>query len=125
MGLIDNIRGLFSSSRNNETAQPQVDEEYEKLRLANKIVNLVSNIKRINSFDSSIWNLSNVSTYDLQHKSLSELQALNSTLENRLLELSKKQQTTDRTRESLEAAKWTGRKPENMTDHDFDRFQRE
>ena len=46
------------------------------------------------------------------------------TLGNRILELSKKQQTTDRTRESLEAAKWTGRKPENMTDHDFDRFQR-
>ena len=125
MGLIDNIRGLFSSSRNNETAHPQVDEEYEKLRLANKIVNLVSNIKRINSFDSSIWNLSNISTYELNNRSLDDLKHLQSSLEIRLSQLTKQRQTGNEQKESLEESKWTGQKPKDMSNHDFDRLQRE
>ena len=60
MGLIDNLKGHFSGSKN---IQPvQVNDEYEKARLREQIVDLVNKIKRINSFDSSIWNLSNVST---------------------------------------------------------------
>ena len=124
MGLMDNIRGFFSGSKNNQTAQPQINEDYEKSRLADRIVDLVSRIKRINSFDSSVWNLSNVSSYDLKRKSLDELQRLNSTLENRLSELNKQRQTSDPKRESLEAAKWNGQKPKDMSELDFDRFQR-
>ncbi len=124
MGLMDNIRGFFSGSKNSQTAQPQIDEEYEKSRLADRIVDLVDKIKRINSFDSSVWNLSNTSSYDLRRKSLSELQRLNSTLENRLSELDRQKHTSSSKRESLEASKWTGQKPENISDLDFDRFQR-
>ena len=122
MGLLDNIRGFFSSSKN---AQPmQLDDENEKQRLAEKIVNLVDKIKKVNSFDSSIWNLSNISSYELKSKSLDELRRLNSSLENRLVELDRKSQSTSSSRESLEASKWTGQKPQNMTNKEFDRFQR-
>ena len=42
MGLLSNIRGFFSSSKN---AQPmQLDDENEKQRLAEKIVNLIGKI---------------------------------------------------------------------------------
>lgn len=124
MGLMNNIRGFFSSSKNTQTTQPQVNEEYEKSKLADRIVDLVGKIKRINSFDSSVWNLSNVSSYELKRKSLDELQRLNSSLENRLLELDRQNQRSNLSRESLEASKWTGQKPKNMSDYDFDRFQR-
>ncbi len=123
MGLMDNIRGFFSGSKNNKTVQ--VDDEYAKSRLAEKIIDLVNEIKRINSLDSSIWNLSNVSSYELSRRnSLSELQRINSVLENRLLQLNKQRQTRSPERESLEASKWTGQKPKNMSELDFDRFQR-
>lgn len=125
MGFINNIRNLFSGSKNPKTAQPQIDEEYEKLKLANRIIDLVNKIKRINSFDKSIWNLSNVFSYELQRKSLSELQALNSSLENRLLELNKQNKNSNSNRESLESSKWTGQKPKDMSNYDFDRFQRD
>ena len=122
MGLLSNIRGFFSSSKN---AQPmQLDDENEKQRLAEKIVNLIGKIKKVNSFDSSIWNLSNISSYELKSKSLDELKRLNSSLENRLAELDRRSQSTSSSRESLEASKWTGQKPQNMTNKDFDRFQR-
>ncbi len=124
MGLMDNIRGFFSGSKNTQTSQPQIDEEYEKSRLADRIVDLIGKIKRINSFDSSVWNLSNVSSYDLRRKSLDELQRLNSSLANRLSELDRQSQRRDQNRESLEASKWTGQKPKHMSDLDFDRFQR-
>ena len=124
MGLMNNIRGFFSGSKNTQISQPLIDEEYEKSRLANRIVDLIGRIKRINSFDSSVWNLSNVSSYNLRRKSLDELQRLNSSLENRLLELDSQSQRRDPNRESLEASKWTGQKPKHMSELDFDRFQR-
>lgn len=124
MGLMDNIRRLFSGSRNNQPTQPQVNEDYEKSRLADRIVDLVGRIKRINSFDSSVWNLSNVSSYELKRKSLDELQRLNSSLENRLSELNRQNQRNNPRAEELEASKWTGQKPQNMSELDFDRFQR-
>lgn len=124
MGLMDNIRGLFSGSRNNQPTQPQANEDYEKSRLADRIVDLVGRIKRINSFDSSVWNLSNVSSYELKRKSLDELQRLNASLESRLSELSRQNQRRNPRAEELEASKWTGQKPQNMSDYDFDRFQR-
>lgn len=124
MGLMDNIRGFFSGSKNTQASQSQINEKYEKSRLADKIVDLIGRIKRINSFDSSIWNLSNISSYELKRKSLDELQRLNSSLENRLAELNKQNQQASPIRESLEASKWTGQKPKYMSDLDFDRFQR-
>lgn len=124
MGLMNNIREFFSGSKNTQTSQPVIDEEYEKSRLANRIVDLIGRIKRINSFDSSVWNLSNVSSYELRRKSLDELQRLNSSLENRLSELDRQSQRRDPSRESLEASKWTGQKPKHMSELDFDRFQR-
>lgn len=124
MGLIDNIRGFFSGSKDTQASQLQTNDEYEKSRLAERIVDLVTRIKRINSFDRSVWNLSNISSYELKRKSLYELQRINSNLENRLAELDKQDQQGSPRRESLEASKWTGQKPKNMSDHDFDRFQR-
>ncbi len=124
MGLMDNIRGFFSGSKNNQPSQPQINEEYEKSRLANRIVDLVNSIKRINSFDSSVWNLSNVSSYTLKSKSLDELQKLNDSLERRLSDLTRQSQRKNTKAEELEASKWTGQKPQNMSNHDFDRFQK-
>lgn len=124
MGLIDNIRGFFSGSNNMQTEPTKLNDDYEKSILAEKIVDLVNKIQRINSFDNSIWNLSNVSSYELKRKSLNELQRLNSSLENRLTELNKQKQQQNPEREALEASKWTGQKPKHMSDLDFDRFQR-
>ena len=126
MGLIGNIRGFLLGSRDTQAAKVQENDEYEKLTLAERIVGLVYKIKTINTFDSSIWNLSNVSIYDLQRRSLEELQRLNSSLENRLVELhkQKEREKSNPQREALEASKWTGKKPEYMSDKDFDRFQR-
>ena len=122
MGLLSNIRGFFSSSKN---AQPmQLDDENEKQRLAEKIVNLIGKIKKVNSFDSNIWNLSNISSYELKSKSLDELKRLNSSLESRLAELDRRSQVTSSSRESLETSKWTGQKTQNMNNKEFDRFQR-
>ena len=125
MGLVDYIRSLFSSSKNNRTEQPKINEEYEKSKLADKIVDLVSKIKSINYYDSSIWNFSNLSSYDLKKKSLNELQMTCSSLENRLFELEKQEKSRKKEREALEEAKWTGKKPQHMSDHEFDRFQRD
>ena len=123
MGLIDNIRGLFSGSKDNQPMKPQINEESEKARLADKIVNLVQRINRINSFDSSIWNLSRATTYELRRKSLDELTRLNSRLENRLAELDKQSQRRNPNGQELEASIWTGQRPGEMSEHDFDRLQ--
>ncbi len=125
MGLIDSIRGFFSTSKNIQSAQTQVDSEYEKSRLAEKIVDLVDRIKRRNCFDSSIWNLSNVSSYELKRRSLDELKRLCYSLESRLSELDKQSQRIDSRKEALEASKWTGQKTQSMSNHDFDMFQRD
>lgn len=125
MGLLDNIRSFFNVSKNAQQKQPQVNEDYEKSILADKIVNTVDKIKRINSFDSSIWNLSNISTYELKRRSLNDLQHLSSSLENKLSELTRQSQRSNPYRDSLEKAKWTGQKPKEMSDYDFDRFQRD
>lgn len=125
MGLMDNLRVFFSGSKNTKNEQVQVNDEFEKTKLAARIVDLVDKIKRLNSLDRSVWNLRNITKYELERKSLSELQRLKSTLENRLLELNEQIQKANLTRESLEAAKWTGRKPKNMSDYDFDRLQRD
>ena len=125
MGLMNNIREFFSGSKNSHATQVQANDEYEKSILATKIVNLVNEIKRINSFDSSIWNLSNISSYELERKNLDELQTINTSLQNRLAELHREKQQGNSTRDSLETSKWTGQKPQNMSEHDFDRFQRD
>lgn len=122
MGLLDNLKGLFSGSKNTQTVQ--VNNEYEISRLSEQIVDLVNKIKRINSFDSSIWNLANVSSYDLKRKSLEELTRLHSSLERRLSELDRQSQRVNPRMEAVEAAKWTGRPTQNMTNADLDRFQK-
>lgn len=127
MGLIDNIRKFFLNSKNTQTVQvqAQTNSEYEKSRLADQIVSLVNSIKRIDSYDSTVWNLSNISSYELRRKNLAELEKLHSRLENRLEELNRQSQQRNPRREALEASKWTGQKPKDMSDHDFDRFQRD
>ena len=122
MGFLDNLKGLFSGSKN---AQPmRVNDEYEKSKLSEQIVNLVNKIQRVNSFDSSIWNLANVSSSDLRRKSLDELTRLHSSLERRLCELDRQSQMRDTRMEAMESAKWTGRLTPNMTNTDLDRYQR-
>jgi len=121
MGLIDNLRRFFSGSKNTQAVK--VEDEYEKSRLSEQIVDLVYKIKKQNSFDSSIRNLSNVSSFELKRKSLDELQKLHFMLNSRLSELDKQTQKSNPSREALEASKWTGQRPENLSTHDFNRFQ--
>ncbi len=119
MGLADNIRRFFSSSKNTQAVQIQPTDEYEKSSLADRIIGLVDSIKRINSLDRSIWNLSNISSRELKRRSVAELQSLNSSLENRLAELNNQIQQGASRRDALEASKWTGQKPANMSSLDF------
>jgi len=123
MGMLDNIRNFFSGSKSASVAQK--DDSYEKSMLAEKIVDSINKVKRINSFDSSIWNLANATTYDLQRRSLAELQKIHDTLNNRLVELTRQSQRGNASMESLEASKWTGQRTQGMTNRDFDRFQRD
>ena len=124
MGLMDNIRKLFIGSKNTQSRQTQTNEEYEKSMLADRIIDLVSKIKKINSFDSSVWNLANLSYTQLKRKDLIELQKINSNLENKLSELTNQSKRSNPRKESLEASKWTGQKPKNMSNLDFNRFQK-
>lgn len=123
MGIFDNLRNLFKGSDN--TPVVQEEDKFKKAMLVTQIVNLVDEIKRINSFDSSIWNLSNITSSELERKSLAELEKLQTSLKNRLAELTKQRQRRNPEQEALEAARWTGQKPKNFTNHEFDRFQRE
>ena len=123
MALIDTIRGFFSNPKNSQTKQVQPNEEDEKSRLTERILDLIGNIKKKNSFDSSIWSLANITSSELRMKKLSDLQRLCSSLENRLAELNNQRQNSSQ-RESLEASKWTGQKPGYMSSLDFDRLQR-
>ncbi len=123
MGMLDNIRNFFRGSNNNPVVQE--NDTYKKSVLAEQIVDSIEKIKRINSFDSSIWNLANVSSYDLQRKSLAELEKLKASLDSRISGLIRQSQIRNPQMEDLEESKWTGQKPKNMTDHDFNRFQRD
>lgn len=122
MGMFDNLRNFFKGSNNNSVVQ---EDTYEKSMLASEIVNLVYEIKRINTFDSILWNLNNVSISELERKSSEELKRIHSNLKNRHAELTTQKQTRNITREKLEEAKWTGQKPKGLTDYEFDRLQRD
>lgn len=123
MGFIDNLRSLVKGVGNEEVEEVQKEDPYEKSRLASEIVSLVQKISKINSFDTSIRSLTDISSYDLKKKSLPELQQLKDTLNSRLSAIDKQSQRSGQTRNDLQEAAWTGRKPAGMTDHDFDRYQ--
>ena len=102
----------------------QMKKEGLDIELIERITNLTKDkIKKINSFDSCLWNLRNVTTYSLKNKSLGELQTLHSSLTNRLEELTNLKAKANQTYQDLEAAKWTGEKPTHLSNHDFDRLQ--
>lgn len=123
MGMFDNIRNIFKGP-NNATAVKE-DDRAKKVMLATEIINLVDKIKRVNSFDSSIWNLSNASSQQLQRRSVAELESLRASLSSRIEELTRQSKASSSRRESLEASKWTGQRPQGLTEHEFDRFQRD
>ena len=116
MRILDNIKKFLKG----ENAKPIIKQEntYKKSVLSSNIMNLINDIKRIDSFDKSLWNLSNASNISLQNKSEIELEQLYANLSSRLEKI-------NFSRQSLEASKWTGQKPKNMTDYEFDRFQRD
>ena len=124
MGIIDKLRNFFNEPVSNDSGQRR-NEWYEKLELANEVISLVHQIERIETFDSILWNLRGESVSDLERKNIEELTQIRSKLKNRLVELTKQKQRRDVTSERLEEAKWTGQKPKGMTDHDFDRLQRD
>ena len=123
MEMLDSLRTLFKGKSNNSQEEYKEDE-YRKSMVAETIVDLVNKIKRINSFDSAIWNLNNVTVYELQRKSLTELENMKSTLEKRISELDKQSKMKNPQMEKLEGNKWTGEK-DGMTYQEFDRWQRD
>lgn len=125
MGFMDKIRNFFGKTHDESSTQVRVNDVYEKRMLAEEIVDLVGKIKKINSFDSSINSFSYVSSYELQQRDLEELQAIASKLEKKLSYLNKQSRSNKSTVSDLEASKWTGRKPQNMSTYDYDRMQRD
>lgn len=123
MGMLDNLRNFFKGSNN--TPVVKEDDSYEKSRLASKIVKEIDGIKRINCFDSNIWNLNNITTEELKRKGLEELKSMERRLNFRLIQLEEGHQRGTSAREELERAKWTGQKPKDFIDHEFDRLQRD
>ena len=122
MGLIDKLRGFINGSNN--TPVVQEEDKYEKLRLATEIVNLVGKINRINCFDGSIRGLTNMSTHELEKRSMGELQQLHNNLSNKYAALVYKRDQNNAKNDAIIAAKWTGQKAPNLTDHDLDFSQR-
>ena len=125
MGFMDKIRNFFGKTHDELSTQVRVNDVYEKRTLAEEIVDLVGKIKKINSFDSSINSFSYVSSYELQQRDLEELQAIASKLEKKLSYLNQQSRSNKSTVSDLEASKWTGRKPQNMSTYDYDRMQRD
>ena len=125
MGFMDKIRNFFGKTHDELSTQVRVNDVYEKRMLAEEIVDLVGKIKKINSFDSSINSYSYVSSYELQQRDLEELQAIASKLEKKLSYLNQQSRSNKSTVSDLEASKWTGRKPQNMSTYDYDRMQRD
>ena len=125
MGFMDKIRNFFGKTHDESSTQVRVNDVYEKRMLAEEIVDLVGKIKKINSFDSSINSFSYVSSYELQQRELEELQAIASKLEKKLSYLNQQSRSNKSTVSDLEASKWTGRKPQNMSTYDYDRMQRD
>ena len=125
MGFMDKIRNFFGKTHDELSTQVRVNDVYEKRMLAEEIVDLVGKIKKINSFDSSINSFSYVSSYELQQRDLEELQAIASKLEKKLSYLNQQSRSNKSTVSDLEASKWAGRKPQNMSTYDYDRMQRD
>lgn len=123
MGMLDNIKKIFQKS-NKEEPEVRREDPRAKAALAAQVADTINRIKKVNSFDSSIWNLSNMSAYDLQRKSVAELQSLQASLNNRLSQIKRQNERPNQAKEDLEASKWTGQRPQNMSAHAFDRFQR-
>lgn len=123
MGVFNNVRNFFSGSK--DTSEKQEEDFYKKSSLVSEVINLIDKIKRANSFDASIWNLSNETRYTLRNKSLDELELIKDNLTSRISELTRQSQRKNPEREALEASKWTGQRPQNMSNSDFDRFQRD
>ena len=73
----------------------------------------------------AINSFSNVSSYELQQRDLEELQAIASKLEKKFSYLNQQSRSNKSTVSDLEASKWTGRKPQNMSTYDYDRMQRD
>lgn len=121
MGLMDKIRGLFNGSNNTPVVQ---EDRYAKSRLATDIVNLVGKINRINCFDGSIRGLANMSSYELERKSMEELEQLHANLSNKYDGLVQQRQRNNERNEAAIAAKWTGQRTAGMTEHDLDHYQR-
>ena len=122
MGLIDKLRGFINGSNN--TPVVQEEDKYEKLRLATEIVNLAGKINRINCFDGSIRELTNLSEYDLQKRSMTELKQLHDNLNNKYSSLVYKRDQNNAKNDADTAAKWTGQRAPNTTAHDLDFSQR-
>ncbi|MNP48614.1 hypothetical protein D3C76_1427470 [compost metagenome] len=123
MGFIENLRKLV---KGNDSDNKKVTEDtYAKSMIAREVVNLVEQINKINSFDSSIRTLINVSSHQLQSKSMADLQNLRDTLSYKLSTIDQQRKVGSTAREALEESKWTGKKPNTMTDRQFDRHQRD
>lgn len=122
MGLIDKLRGFINSS-NNTPIVPEEDK-YVKSRLATDIVNLVSKINRINCFDGSIRGLTNMSNYELEKRSVSELQQLHTSLSNKYAGLIQQRDQNNAKNDAAIAARWTGQRAPGQTDRDLDFSQR-
>lgn len=122
MGILSKLGNLLKGS--NDTEIVVQDDSYEKSRIVSEIINLISSIKRIDSFDISVHNLSKISRYDLERKSLDELKEIRHNLEIKHSHLNKQSQRQDSEREAYNRALWTGEKPSNLTNYEFDRAQR-
>lgn len=122
MGILSKLGNLLRGSSDTEIVVQ--DDPYKKSRLVSEIINLIGTIQKINSFDSSIWNLSRLSRDDLERKSLGELEDMKKNLETRYSQLTKQTQGGNAQREAYNRALWTGEKPSNLTNHEFDRAQR-
>lgn len=122
MGLVDKLKEFLNGSEKNQVVR---ESPWEKRDLARDVMGLIDEIKRIDSFDRTVWNMGYMSEYTLaDSKTTDELKRMKNSLNKRLLELQKQKENVNlRGSSEYEKALWTGEKPKGWTDRDLDLAQ--
>ena len=128
MRFIDRVKGLFgieTEEQKRAREEQARNEQWERSSLITDVSNLAGKLARINSFDREAMKYSRMSSYQFGDMSIDDLRQIKESLSGKIKSEEAKREGYMRKSRELEEAKWSGIKPQGMTDHDFDRWQRD
>lgn len=127
MGLLDRVRDFFSGSKGQEEAAQIIygGNQVDKRDLIDEVKDLKRRVLMQNSFNTTAMR---VPEYGLEQKSIEELTQIRDSLQSELGTINRNNRAASSKeraeREAREAARWTGNRPEGMSQQDLDRAQR-